>query len=156
MDATFWALIALLLFLYIVFRAKLPCGDRHARPPRRAHPQGSRRGPAAARAQALLAEYESERRDAGKEAEEIIRQARADAEAYAADTAKLADMVERRTRMANDRIAQAEAQAVKDVRAAATDLAVAAAERIIAAEAKGEQAARLIEDSIAGLKKRLN
>ena len=53
-------------------------------------------------------------------------------------------MVERRTRMANDRIAQAEAQAVKDVRAAATDLAVAAAERIIAAEAKGEQAARLI------------
>jgi F-type H+-transporting ATPase subunit b len=65
-------------------------------------------------------------------------------------------MVERRTRMANNRIAQAEAQAVKDVRAAATDLAIAAAERIIAAESKGEQAARLIESSIGGLKSRLN
>jgi F-type H+-transporting ATPase subunit b len=159
MDATFWALIALLLFLYIVFRAKLPSAvtgmlDRRAERIRKDLDEARR---LREEAQALLAEYESKRRDAGKEAEEIIRRARADAEAYAADTRqKLADMVERRTRMANDRIAQAEAQAIKDVRAAATDLAVAAAERIIAAEAKGEQAARLIEDSIAGLKKRLN
>ena len=65
-------------------------------------------------------------------------------------------MVERRTRMAKDRIAHAETEAVKDVRAAATDLAIAAAERIIAAESKGEEAAKLIESSIAGLKSRLN
>jgi F-type H+-transporting ATPase subunit b len=159
MDATFWALIALLLFLFLVFRAKLPSAvagmlDRRAERIRKDLDEARRLREEAA---ALLAEYETKRRDAGKEAEEIIRRARADAEAYAADTRqKLADMVERRTRMANDRIAQAEAQAVKDVRAAATDLAVAAAERIIAAEAKGEQAAKLIEDSIAGLKKRLN
>jgi F-type H+-transporting ATPase subunit b len=159
MDATFWALIALLLFLFLVFRAKLPSAvagmlDRRAERIRKDLDEARRLREEAA---ALLAEYETKRRDAGKEAEEIIARARADAEAYAADTRqKLADMVERRTRMANDRIAQAEAQAIKDVRAAATDLAVAAAERIIAAEAKGEQAAKLIEDSIAGLKKRLN
>jgi F-type H+-transporting ATPase subunit b len=159
MDATFWALIALLLFLFLVFRAKLPSAvagmlDRRAERIRKDLDEARRLREEAA---ALLAEYETKRRDAGKEAEEIIARARADAEAYAADTRqKLADMVERRTRVANDRIAQAEAQAIKDVRAAATDLAVAAAERIIAAEAKGEQAAKLIEDSIAGLKKRLN
>jgi F-type H+-transporting ATPase subunit b len=159
MDATFWALIALLLFLFIVFRAKLPNAvtgmlDRRAERIRKDLDEARR---LREEAEALLAEYETKRRDAGKEAEEIIARARADAEAYAADTRqKLAEMVKRRTRVANDRIAQAEAQAIKDVRAAATDLAVAAAERIIAAEAKGEEAAKLIEDSIAGLKKRLN
>jgi F-type H+-transporting ATPase subunit b len=136
MDATFWALIALLLFLFLVFRAKLPSAvtgmlDRRAERIRKDLDEARRLREEAA---ALLAEYETKRREAGKEAEEIIRRARADAEAYAADTR----------------------QAVKDVRAAATDLAVAAAERIIAAEAKGEQAAKLIEDSIASLKKRLN
>jgi F-type H+-transporting ATPase subunit b len=159
MDATFWALVALLLFLFIVFRAKMPNAvgamlDRRADRIRKDLDEARR---LREEAQALLAEYEAKRRDAGKEAEQIIARARADAEAYAADTRqKLAEMVERRTRMANDRIAQAEAQAIKDVRAAATDLAVAAAERIIAAEAKGEEAAKLIENSIAGLKKRLN
>lgn len=159
MDATFWALIALLIFLAVVFRAKLPSAiaaklDHRAERIRKDLDDARRlRG----EAQALLAEYEAKRREAGKEAEDIIRRARADAEAFAADTRqKLADMVERRTRMAKDRIAHAETEAVKDVRAAATDLAIAAAERIIAAESKGAEAAKLIESSIAGLKSRLN
>jgi F-type H+-transporting ATPase subunit b len=159
MDATFWALVALLLFVAIVFRAKLPRAitdklDHRAERIRKDLDEARR---LREEAQALLAEYESKRRAAGKEAEDIIHRARADAETFAADTRqKLAEMVERRTRMANNRISQAEAQAVKDVRAAATDLAIAAAERIIAAESKGEQAARLIESSIGGLKSRLN
>ena len=159
MDATFWALIALLLFLAVVFRAKLPSAiaaklDHRAERIRKDLDDARR---LREEAQALLAEYESKRREAGKEAEDIIRRARADAEAFAADTRqKLADMVERRTRMAKDRIAHAETEAVKDVRAAATDLAIAAAERIIAAESKGAEAAKLIESSIAGLKSRLN
>lgn len=159
MDATFWALIALLIFLAVVFRAKLPSAiaaklDHRAERIRKDLDDARR---LREEAQALLAEYESKRREAGKEAEDIIRRARADAEAFAADTRqKLADMVERRTRMAKDRIAHAETEAVKDVRAAATDLAIAAAERIIAAESKGAEAAKLIESSIAGLKSRLN
>ena len=159
MDATFWALVALLLFVAIVFRAKLPRAitaklDHRAERIRKDLDEARR---LREEAQALLAEYESKRRAAGKEVKDIIRRARADAETFAADTRqKLAEMVERRTRMANNRIAQAEAQAVKDVRAAATDLAIAAAERIIAAESKGEQAAKLIESSIGGLKSRLN
>ena len=159
MDATFWALIALLIFLAVVFRAKLPSAiaaklDHRAERIRKDLDDARR---LREEAQALLAEYEAKRREAGKEAEDIIRRARADAEAFAADTRqKLSDMVERRTRMANDRIAHAEAEAVKAVRAAATDLAIAAAERIIAAESKGAEAAKLIESSIAGLKSRLN
>jgi F-type H+-transporting ATPase subunit b len=58
--------------------------------------------------------------------------------------------------MAEQKIAQAEAQAVLDVRTRAADIAVAAAERVLAERVKGEQAAALIEKSIADVRKRLN
>ena len=50
------------------------------------------------------------------------------------------DFVARRTKMAETKIAQAEAQALADVRAAAADAAVAAAEKILTAAAKGKVA----------------
>jgi F-type H+-transporting ATPase subunit b len=108
-------------------------------------------------AQALLAEFERKRRDAEKEAEAIIREAEADAEAYGAESRrKLAELIERRGRMAEEKIAQAEAEAVKEVRATAAELAIAAAERIIAEEVKGTKADQLLEESIAALRGRLH
>jgi F-type H+-transporting ATPase subunit b len=65
-------------------------------------------------------------------------------------------MVERRGHMAEEKIAQAEAQAIKEVRAAAADMAIAAATRIIADEVHGAKADQLVEDSIAKLKNRLH
>ncbi len=109
------------------------------------------------KAQALLSEYQQKRAEAEAEAESIVAQAKAEAEAYAAETRrKLTETVERRTRMAEQKIASAEALAVKEVQAAATDLAVAAASDLIAADAKGAKANKLIDDSIASLKKQLN
>ena len=46
------------------------------------------------------------------------------------------EFVARRTKMAETKIAQAEAQAVADVRAAAADAAVAAAEKILRESAR--------------------
>ena len=67
-------------------------------------------------AQALLANYQRKQRDAEQEAEEIVTQARAEAERLAAETREtLAAQLERRTKQAEDKIAQAEAQAVKEV-----------------------------------------
>jgi len=79
------------------------------------------------------------------------------AQAYAKETrASLAESLERRTRQAEEKIARAEAQAVDEVRAAAVDTALAAAERILREKASGAAGAALIDDSIRGLKGRLN
>ncbi len=108
-------------------------------------------------AQGLLADYERKRRDAEKEAEAIVIQARAEAEAFAAETRqKLTESIERRGRMAEEKIAQAEAQAVKEVRSVAAELAIAAASRIIAGEVQGAKADQLIDVAIADLKDRLH
>lgn len=108
-------------------------------------------------AQNLLNDYQKKYRNAGLEAESIIEQARGAAEAYAKETrASLAESLDRRTRQAEEKIARAEAQAVDEVRAAAVDTALAAAERILREKASGATGAALVDDSIRNLKGRLN
>jgi len=108
-------------------------------------------------AQALLAEFERKGHEADAEAAAIIASAKAEAERLAAEAkTRMEDFVARRTKMAESKIAQAEAQAVADVRAAAADVAVAAAEKILAATAKGKVAADLLARGIEDLKKKFN
>jgi len=108
-------------------------------------------------AQALLVEYQRKRHEADREAEAIIATANAEAERLAAEgKARLEDFVVRRTKMAETKIAQAEAQALADVRSSAADAAVAAAEKILSTTAKGKIADDLVARGIADLRKRFN
>jgi F-type H+-transporting ATPase subunit b len=108
-------------------------------------------------AKGLLAEYERKGREAEKEAAAIIASAKDEAERLATEArAKMEDFVLRRTKMAGAKIAQAEAQALADVRAAAADTAVAAAEKILAAAAKGKVAENLLAQGIEDIKKKFN
>jgi F-type H+-transporting ATPase subunit b len=108
-------------------------------------------------AQALLAEYERKAREAEGEAASIIAGAIAEAERMAAEAkTRMEDFVVRRTKMAETKIAQAEAQALADVRAAAADTAVAAAEKILAAAAKGKVAEDLLAKGIEDVRKKFN
>ena len=108
-------------------------------------------------AQALLVEYQRKRHEADREAEAIIATANAEAERLAAEAkARLEDFVARRTKMAETKIAQAEAQALADVRSAAADAAVAAAEKILSATAKGKIGDDLLARGIADLRKGFN
>jgi len=108
-------------------------------------------------AQALLAEFERKGRDAETEAEAIIASAKAEAERLAAEAKSRAeDFVARRTKMAEAKIAQAEVQALADVRSAAADAAVVAAEKILAASAKGKVAEDLLNQGIADIKQKFN
>jgi F-type H+-transporting ATPase subunit b len=66
------------------------------------------------------------------------------------------EFVARRTKMAETKIAQAEAQAVADVRAAAAEAAVAAAEKILTESVKGKVADDLISRGIGDVKTKLN
>lgn len=108
-------------------------------------------------AENLLAAYQRKQREAEGEAEAIIANARAEAERLAAEAkARTEDFVARRTQMAEMKIAQAEAQALADVRAAAADAAVAAAEKILAETTKGKVADDLIAQGIRDLRAKLN
>lgn len=105
----------------------------------------------------LLAEYQRRREAAEGEAQDIIAGAKAEAERMAVEAkAKIEDFVARRTKMAETKIAQAEAQAAADVRSAAAEAAVAAAEKILTAEAKGKLAGELIAKGIEDVRKKLN
>jgi F-type H+-transporting ATPase subunit b len=155
----FWVGIAFLAFLLILAYYKVPALIAKALDERAA---GIRKELDEARrlreeAQALLADYQKKHRNAGQEAEAIVEQARREAEAFAAETRKsLAETVERRRKQAEDKIARAEAQATEDVRAAAVEMAIAAAEKILREKAAGTGGAALIDESIRSIKTRLN
>jgi F-type H+-transporting ATPase subunit b len=108
-------------------------------------------------AQKLLAEYQGKQRQAETEAAAIIAGAKAEAERIAAEAkTKMEEFIARRTKMAETKIAQAEAQAVADVRAAAADAAVTAAEKILTDAVKGKVADDLLTRGIADAKAKLN
>ncbi|MES2906634.1 MAG: ATP F0F1 synthase subunit B [Pseudomonadota bacterium] len=108
-------------------------------------------------AQVLLQDYLQRTKNAEKEAQAIITQATEDATRLKDEAEKaLADMVERRTKSAENKIAQAEAQAIADVRAAATNVAISAAQEVLTTRMKEGLGGQLIDTSIADIKTHLN
>jgi F-type H+-transporting ATPase subunit b len=157
--AEFWVAVAFLAFLLILAYYQVPALIAKALDDRAASIRKELDEARRLReeAQALLADYQRKHRNAGQEAEAIVEQARREAEAFAAETRKsLAETVERRRKQAEDKIARAEAQATEDVRAAAVDMAIAAAEKILRDKAAGASGAALIDESIKSIKTRLN
>ena len=108
-------------------------------------------------AQALLAQYERKKQEAEAEAKAIITSAMTEAERIATEAkTKMEDFVARRTKMAENKIAQAEAQALADVRSSAAEAAVAAAEALLTRMVKGKVADDLIGKGIDDIKRKLN
>jgi F-type H+-transporting ATPase subunit b len=108
-------------------------------------------------AQKLVAEFKRKQREAEAEAESIVTAAKAEAERLAAEAkAKLEDFVSRRTKMAEDKIAQAEHQAVADVKAIAAEAAAKAAEVLLGRAATGDVSDRLISHAIGEVRTKLN
>jgi F-type H+-transporting ATPase subunit b len=157
--AEFWVAIAFVAFLLIVLYYKVPGMITKALDERA---DAIRKELAEARrlreeAEKLLADYQQKHRDAGQEAQGILDQARQEALAFAQETrTSLKDALERRTRLAEDKIVRAEAQAIDEVRATAVEVAVAAAERILRDKAASASGSALIEQGIRDLKGRLN
>jgi F-type H+-transporting ATPase subunit b len=157
--AEFWVAVAFVAFLLILLYYKVPQLIGKALDDRA---EGIRKELDEARrlrdeAQALLADYQAKHRNVGAEAQAIVDQAKHEADAFAHETREaLKDTVERRTKLAEEKIARAEAQAVDEVRAAAVDTAISAAERILREQAAGAGGAQLIDQGIRDLKGRLN
>ena len=158
-DPEFWVLIAFVIFLGVLVRFGVPkmalsaLDDRSARI-KQALDEAQR---LRSEAQAVLTQYQQKRAVGEKEALAIIVSARVEAERLAGEAkGKVEEFVARRTKMAESKIAQAEAQALADVRAAAADAAVAAAEKILVQTTHGAAAESLIAKGISDLKAKLN
>ncbi len=108
-------------------------------------------------AEDMVIEYQRKQRDAEQEAADMVTQAKEDAKIMA-ETAKadLADLMRRRERSAEEKIAQAEANAIKEVKAAAVTVAVEAATSVLAGSMKGKAGAALVDDAIAEVEKKLH
>lgn len=158
-DATFWSAVAFVIlmagFVYLGVHTKLAEALDHRAARIKAELDDARR--LKDEAQKLVAEYRARRESAVKEAEEIVASAKSEAERIAVEAkARMEEFVARRTRMAETKITQAEAQAVADVRSAAADAAVSAAARILSQTVKGQTAETLLTQGIAEVRQKLN
>jgi F-type H+-transporting ATPase subunit b len=105
----------------------------------------------------VLADYRRKQADAVKEAQAIIDLASREAEILAAETRRsMKEHFERRMKLAEDKIARAEAEALREVREAAADAAVTAAQIVIAQKLTPETADKLVKQGIDALKGKLN
>jgi F-type H+-transporting ATPase subunit b len=158
-DAEFWVAVAFVIFFGVLIKLgmhRLLVDTLDSRAARiKAELDEAKR--VRDEAQALLAEYQRKRGEADREAEAIVTAAREEAERLAAEAkSKVEEFVTRRTKMAETKIAQAEAQALADVRSAAADAAVAAAGTILSETARGKVGDDLIAQGIRDLKAKLN
>lgn len=158
-DPAFWALVGLIIFFVVLVYLKVPgvltSGlDKRADTIRNELDQARK---LREEAEALLAEYRKKAREAEGEAAAIVDQAKREAEALTVEARRrMEEYVVGRTRLAEQKIAQAEAQAVQEVRALSADVAIAAAEKILAARVKGDAGAALIDKAIGDVKSKLN
>lgn len=100
-------------------------------------------------AAALLAQQQSQQKDAVRQVKEIATQAAEEAEIHAREMrSTLASTIERRSRLAQEKIAQAEALAVKEVRDVVINVATDAARELIAEALKGDRKTAIVDDAI--------
>jgi F-type H+-transporting ATPase subunit b len=108
-------------------------------------------------AEKVLADYRRKQSEAVGEAQAIIDQAGKEAEEFTAETRRsVKEHFERRMKLAEEKIARAEADAVREVRSAAVDAAVAAAQTLIKEKLSPDLAKKLVADSIGSVGSKLN
>lgn len=108
-------------------------------------------------AEKLLNDYRRKLGDVVTEVDNIIALAGKQAETFAAETRQsLKEHVDRRIKLAEEKIARAEMEAVRELRNDAVDIAIASAQNLIAAKLTPDRAKKLVSESIKALKSNLN
>jgi len=158
-DPTFWVAVAFVILLVALFYFKVHkqmLGQLDARAAR-IKAQLDEAQTLREEAQKTLAEYQRKQRDAIAETQQIIDHAKEEAQRLREEAeAELQRALARRTEQAEEKIAQAEAAALKEVRNQAVDVAMSAAAKLLAEEVKPAKAKALIDESIEELSKKLN
>ena len=157
-SAEFWALVAFIIFVVGIFkparRALTGALDQRIEAIRTQVEEAKR---LREEAQAALANYQRQQRQAAQEADAIIERAREEAERHREEAeATLKAVLKRQEAQALEKIAQAEATALREVRETAVDLAIAATGELLSEKLKGPEGSALIDDAIEGLPEKLN
>jgi F-type H+-transporting ATPase subunit b len=157
-DPEFWVLVSFVIVLAGLFRKAGPLitkflDDRATKIKAELEEAHKLRD----EAQRMLAEYQRKQRDALKEAEEIVARARVEAERAGEQAARDLDAaLERRKRLALEKIALAESKATAEVRNTAVDVAIAAVREILAKALDAPRKSKLIDEAITELPQRLH
>jgi len=158
-DPTFWVATAFVAFIGLLVYLKVP-GKVGAALDKRAdkikadldEAEGLRD-----EAQDLLATYQKKQRDAVKEAEDIAAQAKTEAGRILEQGRKhLEETVARREKLAMDRIAQAEAAALDEVKARTVEIALDATRELLSQKMAAKKADQLVDTAIEELPGKLH
>jgi F-type H+-transporting ATPase subunit b len=154
----FWVAVAFVIFVAVAFK-KVRDGLNSALDGRSARIKAQLDEAQSLRedAQALLAEYQRKQRGAGDEAKAFVEHAKLEA-ARSREQAQedLEKAIQRREQQALEKIEQAEAAALKEVRDQAVDLAIAATAQLLSESAAAEKGEALVDDAIAELPEKLH
>ena len=157
-DAAFWATVALFLFIGVIVYLKVPGMITKALDNRIKAIESELAEAERLRLEAkfLLEEYESKRQAAATEAESIVAAAREEAFRMTAEAkTSLEALIARRTKAVEDKIAQAESQAIAEVRSRSADVAVEAA-RVLLTKQMANKGDTLVDQAIRDVGAKLN
>jgi F-type H+-transporting ATPase subunit b len=159
MDNTFWATVALLIFVAVVIYYKIPgmlskSLDERANNIRNELAEAKR---LREEAKQLLDEFQRKRKEAEKDAADIVAAAKREADMLLDEAQrKTEEYVVRRTALAEQKIEQAEREALIEVRSSAVDIAVEAARKLLADRVDAKSGAELFKSSLKEVKTKLN
>ena len=158
-DPAFWVALAFVIFTGLLIWKKIPSKVAKTLDERadkiRAQLEEARA--LKEEAQSLLAQYQRKHRDARKEAEAMMKLALEEADLFAKEAEKnLEASFVRQLKATEDKISQAELEAVKKVRIAAAEAAVNAASAVLKTQLKAGKHDKLVDEAIKDLDKRLN
>jgi F-type H+-transporting ATPase subunit b len=157
-DAEFWAIVALVLFVGVILYIRVPkmvtgMLDGQIKKIETELAEASRLREEAA---ALLKSYAGKRQQAETEAAGLITAAREEADRLATEAATaLEALIVRRTKAVEDKISQAEQQAVAEVRGRSADVAVEAA-RLLLTNQMASKGEALVSQAIQDVASKLN
>ncbi|HET9230860.1 MAG TPA: ATPase [Vitreimonas sp.] len=156
-DATFFAFVAFSIFMIALIMMGVPrmilsaLDARSQAIAKELHEARRMRE----EAEKLLAEYQAKHAQAEAEAKAIVETAKEQAAVVAEDTRQsMMAAMARREKQVDDRIANAETKAVDEVRAAAAEAAIQAAERMIRERMNDDTQTALIEEGVGEMKRK--
>ena len=157
-DPTFWVAVAFVIFMGLMYwKARKPMLDGLDARAERIKAELDEAQRLREEAQKTLAEYKRKQRDAAKEAEEMLESARHEADLLRNQASEdLKAVLARRERAALEKIAQAETQAVQEVRAQAVDIAMAATAKLLTDSVDPARDQAMVDQAIKDLSAKLH
>ena len=158
-DPTFWVLVAFIGFVGVLVYFKVPGMVIKGLDARAEKIKADLEDADALlkEAQGLLASYQKKQREAADEAQEIKARAKEEGKRIVENgRAQLEDSLQRREKLAMDRITQAEASALDEIRARTVDIALDATRDLLADNLSDHKANAMLDDAIKELPGRLN